>query len=111
MNKLAHTLVLAVFGIACWFDCGILKLASHSGHTGQLPMFTLLCVNLRPVVSVLPIMAAAYCLLNLFRKAERLPSWISFFAATISVLVLVTLPTLIAAYLPMLNTINKLASR
>lgn len=111
MNKLAHALVLAVFGTACWFDWGILKLASHSGHDGQLPMFTLLCVNLRPVVIVLPVIAAAYCLWIWFRKAERLPSWISFFASTISLLVLVTLPTLIAAYLPMFNTINKLASQ
>jgi hypothetical protein len=111
MNKLAHTLVLAVFGIACWFTWGILTLASRAGHGEALPAFTMFCVGLRPVLVVLPILAAAYYLWILFRKAERLPSWVTFFATTMSVLVLVTLPTLIAAYLPLVSSINHLASK
>ena len=111
MNKLAHTLVLAVFGIACWFTYGILTVASRAGHGDALPAFTAFCIGLRPALVVLPILAAAYCLWILFRKAERLPSWVTFFATTMSVLVLVTLPTLIAAYLPLVNSINHLASK
>jgi len=110
MNKLAHTLVLAVFGIACYFTWGILTLASRTGHGEGLPDFTTLCIGLRPVLIVLPIIAAAYCLWIWFRKAERLPSWMGFFAATTSALVLVTFPTLIAAYLPLLKAINHLPS-
>jgi hypothetical protein len=35
----------------------------------------------------------------------------SFFATTMSVLVLVALPTLVAAYLPLIKAVNYLASR
>jgi hypothetical protein len=110
MNKLAHTLVLAVFGIASWFTYGILTLASRAGHDEALPAFTTFCVALRPVLIVLPVMAAVYCLWIWFRKTERLPSWVGFFAATMSALVLVTLPTLIAAYLPLIKAVNQFAS-
>ena len=109
MNKLAHTLVLSVFGCACWFTWGILTLASRAFHNEALPAFTTFCVGLRPVLIVLPVIAAAYCLWIGFRKAERLPSWVGFFAATMSALVLVTLPALIAAYLPLLKAVNQLA--
>ena len=44
-------------------------------------------------------------------QSERLPSWVSFFATTMSILVLVTLPTLIATYLPLANAVNHLASK
>jgi len=110
MNKLAHALILAVFGIACHFIWAILTLASRTGHGEGLPGFTTDCIGLRPVLIVLPVMAAAYCLWIWFRKTERLPSWIGFFAATMSALVLVTLPVLIAAYLPLLKAVNHLAS-
>ena len=110
MNKLAHTLILAVFGIACWFLWAILTLASRVGHGESLPGFTRLYVALRPVMIILPVVAAAYCLWIWFRKADRLPSWIGFFAATVSILVLLTLHTFIAAYLPLINVVNHLAS-
>jgi len=108
MNKLAHILVLAVFGIACWSLWGVLTLASMAGHAlaahGQtLPGFTTFCIGLRPVLIVLPILGAAYCLWVWFRGASRLPSWVVFFATTTGVLVLVTLPTLVAAYLPLVD--------
>jgi hypothetical protein len=112
MNKMAHTLVLAVFGIGCWFLWGILTVASHCARHGkELPNFTVFCVGLRPVMIVLPILAMSYCVWIWLRKADRLPSWVVFFAATTSVLVLVTFPTLIAAYLPVIDVVNELASK
>ena len=112
MNKMAHTLILAVFGIACWLLWGILNLASFPIRQpgGSLPAFTLFCVGLRPAMIILPILAAVYCLCIWFRKADRLPSWVVFFAVTMSVLVLVALPTLLAAYLPLLNGVSHLAA-
>jgi len=110
MNKIAHALILAVFGIACFFLWGILALAPNIGHGQALPAFTLFCVKLQPVTITLPILAAAYCLWIWFRKADRLPSWVVFFATTMSILVLVTLPTLIAALLPLISVADRLAS-
>jgi hypothetical protein len=107
MNKFAHILILTVFGIACWFLAGILTLTTKMTHGGYLPGFSRLCVELRPVMFILPALAGAYCLWIWFRRTEWLPSWVSFFAATMSVLVLVTLPTLIAAFLPLIDAANQ----
>jgi uncharacterized BrkB/YihY/UPF0761 family membrane protein len=106
MNKLAHALVLLVFGIACFFLWSIITLAPHGAHGHKLPGFTIFCLALRPVMLVLPLVAAAYCLWIWFRKADRAPSWVVFFAATMSVLVLVACPIGIAAYLPLVNATN-----
>lgn len=112
MKKFVHALVLAVFGFGCWFTWAILTLAPHVRRADPaLPGFTRLCISLRPLVIALPILAAIYCVWVLFRKSDRVPSWIGFFAATTGLLVLVTLPALVAAYLPLLNAINNLASK
>jgi len=111
MKKLPHILVLAVFAIGCWFLWCLLHLAGVTGHGQALPPFTMFCIRLMPVLIVLPILAAAYCLWVLLRKAEPLPSWLTFFATTMSVLVLVTLLTSIAAYLPLLSFMIHLTTR
>ena len=111
MNKIIHAVILAVFGIACWFVWGMLTLTTHVGGGGQLPAFTRLCIGLRPVAVLLPIIAAAYCIYVWIRKTDGRPSWVSFFAATMCALVLVTLPTFVVAYLPLVDSLNRLANK
>ena len=114
MKKIIHGLILAVFGFACWITWVTLKLAPVAalGHPERgLPGFTTLCIGLRPLVAVLPVLAAAYCVWVWFRKADRVPSWIGFFAATTGALVLVTLPAMVAAYLPLLDALNHLPAK
>lgn len=112
MKKLIHGLVLAVFGFGCWFTWAILTLAPHVRRADPaLPAFTTLCISLRPLVIALPIIAAIYCIWVWLRKPDRVPSWVGFFAAATGALVLVTLPALVAAYLPLLSAVNNLASR
>jgi hypothetical protein len=112
MKKFTHALVLAVFAFGCWFTWAILKLAPAIRRANpSLPAFTELCISLRPVVVVLPILAAAYCVWVWFRKADKVPSWVGFFAATMGMLVLVTLPAMVAAYLPLLSAVNQLAGK
>ena len=108
MNKFLHSVILAVFGVACGLVWLLMKLPLLLGPRHPLPAFTELCVNLRPVMVVLPILAAVYCLWIWFRKADRLPSWIGFFAVSMGILVLVTLPALVAAYLPLYSSLNQL---
>jgi hypothetical protein len=104
MNRLAHTFFLAIFGIACWFLWGVLTLASNAGRHAILPGFTTFCcIALRPLMIVLPILATAYCVWIWLRRTDRTPSWVAFFAVTTGVLILVTLPTLVAAYLPLVD--------
>jgi len=110
MKKLIHALVLAVFAFGCWFSWAILTLAPKVRRANpDLPGFTNLCISLRPVVIALPILAAAYCVWVWFRKADNVPSWMGFFAAAVGMLVVVTLPAMVAAYLPLLSAVNHLA--
>ncbi len=112
MKKFIHGLVLAVFGFGCWLTWAILTLAPKVRRADPaLPGFTRLCISLRPLVIALPILAAIYCIWVWLRKTDRVPSWVGFFAAATGGLVLVTLPALIAAYLPLLAAVNNLASK
>ena len=108
MNKIIHGLIAAGFAFACWCLWAMLKLTSHvmlrvSDHP---PAFTQLCVELKPLLVVLPVLAAAYCLYVWIRKTDHRPSWVPFFAATMGSLVLVMLPTMIAVWLPMIQFIE-----
>jgi chromate transport protein ChrA len=111
MNKIIHAVILAVFGIACFFVWGMLMLAGDVRTGGQLPAFTRLCIGLRPVVVALPIAAAAYCIYIWTGKTDGRRPWIGFFAVTMCALVLVALPTFVAAYLPLIESLNQLASK
>ena len=112
MKKFIHVLILAIFGFGCFCSWGILTLlAGYARHANPLPSFTTLCISLRPVVIALPIIAAVYCVWVWIRKADRVPSWIGFFAAATGVLVLVTLPAMVAAYLPLLAAVIHLTSK
>ena len=108
MNKAIHGLIAASFAFACWCLWGMLTLTSRvmlrvSDHP---PAFTQLCVGLRPLFAVLPVVAAVYCLYVWIRKADLRRSWVAFFAATMGSLVLVMLPTLIAVWLPVIQFID-----
>jgi hypothetical protein len=106
MNKIIHGLVLAFFGPGCLFVWLILKLpAMVAVKTGQaLPAFTRFCMGLGPVLlAALAIAAAAYCIYVWIQKAQSRPSWIAFLATNMSALILVTLPTIIAIYLPIIS--------
>ena len=112
MKKFIHAIILAVFGIGCFFTWGILNLALHVRTDDPTqPAFTVFCGSLRPLLVALPIVAALYCLWVWFRKADRVPSWVGFFATTLGALVLVTLPAMLAAYLPLLRAVNVLAGK
>jgi len=114
MKKFIHAIILAVFGFGCLCTWGLLGLAPTPliRHLDlSLPAFTVLCISLRPVLMALPAVAAAYCLWVWCRKADRVPSWTGFFAAAMGALVMVTLPVMVAVYLPLLEAMNNLAGK
>jgi hypothetical protein len=53
-------------------------------------------------------LAAAYCIWIWFSRAESRPSWVGFLATATGFLFLVTLPVVVAIYLPVLNPLNSL---
>jgi hypothetical protein len=119
MNKIMHAVVLVVFGGACWFLSLILKLPSMvqpatarlpSVPPGQaiLPAFTRLCMAAGPVLlAALAILALGYCIYVWVHKAERPASWTGFLATTMSALVVVLLPTVVAIYIPLVDFLNR----
>ena len=120
MNKMLHAVVLIAFGGACWFLSLILKLPLMvqpatarlpSVPPGQavLPAFTRLCMAAGPfLLGVLALLALGYCIYVWVRKAERPASWVGFLATTMSALVLVLLPTVVAIYIPLVDFLNHL---
>lgn len=109
MNKLIHGLIAVSFAFACLCLWGMLTLTSNTmlRMQAQPPAFTQFCIGLRPLFVVLPIMVAAYCLYVWIRKTDLLQRpWMPFFAATMGCLVVVTLPTMMAAWLPVIQFIG-----
>lgn len=111
MNKFAHGLILVFYAFCCWFVWGMLTLISHVDKSNGLPAFTRLCIGFRPFIIALPILAALYCLYVWFRKSPEQRPWITFFAVTLSTLFLVTMPTMIAGYLPLVVMMERLAAK
>ena len=119
MNKMLHAVVLVVFGGACWFVSLILKLPLMvqpatarlpSVPPGQalLPAFTRLCMAAGPILlGALAFLALGYCIYVWVRKAECPAPWTGFLATTMSALVLVLLPTVVAIYIPLVDFLNR----
>ena len=119
MNKILHAVVLIVFSGACWFLALTLKLPLMvqamaaklpSDPHGQsvLPAFTRLCMATGPfLLAVFALLALSYCVYVWVRKAERPAPWIGFLATTMSGLLLVVLPTVVAIYLPLVEFLNR----
>ena len=116
MNKIIHGLVLVFFSIGCWFLWSLLTVCERAlrhlveGH-GGFPLFTQLCLQLRPALYVLPLLALAWCVFVWFRKIDVRGSWMGFFAASASVIILVTFPTMIAIYLPLVKVLQQMGSK
>lgn len=108
-NKLAHGIVLAFFGMSCWFVWVCFEVPLMVPARLGLPGFTKLCVNVGPwIVVTLAVVAIAYCLWVWFRKGENRNSWVAFLATATSALLFVALPGLIAISLALIGAINSL---
>lgn len=115
MNKIAHGLVLVFFSVACSFLWALLT-ASERTMMGllegkPLPAFTRLCFGLKSELYLLPLLALACCAFVWLRKTESRVSWMGFFAASTSVIILLTFPAVVAIYLPLVNVFVLMGNR
>jgi hypothetical protein len=109
INKLANGIVLAFYGMACWFAWASFKVPAMVKPGLQQPAFTRLCVAVGPaVVIALAVLATAYCLWVWFRNGQNRNSWVAFLATATSALLFVTLPSAIATSLALINAVNHL---
>jgi hypothetical protein len=84
------------------------KLPSVPPEQSGLPAFTRLCMAAGPfLLAGLALLALSYCVYVWMRKAERQAPWIGFLATTMSALVLVLLPTVVAIYIPLVDFLNR----
>jgi hypothetical protein len=115
INKLAHAIVLAFFGMACWLVWVLLQLPPMVRLHGvelQLPAFTRFCMALGPSVLIsLAVLGTGYCVWVWLRRAETPRSWVGFCATATGSLFLVTLPIVVALYLPLVNALNSLPAK
>ncbi len=106
-HKVIHGLVLLYFAVGCWFLWGTLRVAQLVLHARPAPAFTQLFLNLMSYWYVPPVAAALYCGFVWTRKGRR-SGWFGFFAFATAALLLMALPTLIAAALPVIDLLNRL---
>ena len=112
LNKIAHGIVLALFAVACWLVWALLQLPAMVRLHGvqlQMPAFTRFCMGIGPSIMVgLATIATGYCVWVWLRKAETRSSWVGFVATATGSLFLVTLPVVVAIYLPLVNALQSL---
>ena len=107
MKKLTCALVLGVFGSTCLLAWAMLSLMFDVKHAGRaLPYFTDLCLVLRPVLIVLPVVAVAYYLWLCFQQEERLSRWMGFVVVTMTALIVFVLPAISTSYLVMVDPVK-----
>jgi hypothetical protein len=103
-NKVIHAGILAVFSFGCLIAWMLLNsLKYFDGSKGMaLPGWTVACAKASPGVFVLIAFAATYCIWAWTRPREKVPSWVGFFAVTMSLLVIVDGSSWLASYLPLI---------
>jgi hypothetical protein len=112
MKKLTSALVLAVFGFNCWFAWAMLNLVLDVKNGGKvLPYFTNLCIDLKPLLLFLPIVALACGLRLWFRKAEIAPSLAHLTVITMTVQILFVFPVILSSYWLILDPVKFQAMR
>src|SRR5262245_18846820 len=100
MRTFMRLLALVVFTFNCWFAWEMLALMVKFKNAGRvLPFFTSLCISLRPLLAVLPIVALAYCLWLWVQKEETASRWRVIIAATMTVLILFAFPAMLTSFL------------
>jgi hypothetical protein len=114
-NKIAHGVILAFFGMACWFVWAVLQLPAMVRLHGvelHLPAFTTLCIAMGTwIVVCLAVLATAYCIRVWMRKSDVRSSWVAFLATVTAALLFVTLPAIIAIYLPLVDALHHLGAK
>jgi hypothetical protein len=107
MTKVSNALVFGVFAGSCLIARAMLTLMLEVRNAGRvLPFWTNQCISLRPLLLLMPIAAAAYCLWLCLRKGESASRGTAFVVATMTPLILFVLPAIATSYLPMMYLVR-----
>ena len=115
LNKIAHGIVLALFAMACCLVWALLQLPAMvrvHGVQVQMPAFTRFCMGIGPGVMVgMATIATGYCAWVWLRKADHQTTSVGFLATATGSLFLVTLPVVVAIYLPLVSALQSLPAK
>jgi len=114
LNMIIHGLILIFFSFGClllWTMLHFPQMMVVATKGMALPAFTRFVMGCGSFLAVSPLLATVYCVYVWVRKSNAKNSWMGFFATTMAVLVLLTLPTLIAVLLPMIAFMHQLVSK
>lgn len=102
MKKLAYILTTLAFAFSCFGLWAMLNLLGNvSARSSQvLPAFTMLLVDWRTCLLLLPLPVAAYTVYALIRWNSGERETTTFLACSMSLLCLVSFPVLMATFLP-----------
>jgi hypothetical protein len=102
MKKLAYILTTLTFAFSCFGLWALLNLlgnvSARSSHV--FPAFTMLLVDWRACLLLLPLLVAAFCVYALIRWKSGERETTTFLACSMSLLCLVAIPVLLATFLP-----------
>ncbi len=109
LSWIIQGLVLGFFSVGCWILWGLLHFPQMMiGRSGRvLPAFTRLIVDCGSYWMAPPLIAAGYLAYIWINKSVARHSWMGFFAALMAALILLTLPTLLAVLLPVVDFMNR----
>ena len=108
MKKLPYLLISLTFTFACVSLWAMLTaVAKLSPNWSQsLPAFTRLCLDLSPWLLVLPILEVAVCIFVGAPKEDRREYGPTFVAGSMTILVLIFFPVLLAVLLPVFQSLE-----
>jgi hypothetical protein len=109
-----HALILTFFSIVCFFLWSLLHvpemmMAAYQGR--MIPAYTRLVLACGSYLAVPPLLALVYCLYVWLRKSHAKTSWMGFFAITTALVILITLPIILAILLPVIDFMNSNSSK
>ena len=107
MGKVNQGLILAVFAACCWLAWFMLTLLLEVRDAGRvLPMFTNLCIALRPALILLPLVLAAFSVRLWFRRQQDVRASMALLMGTMVLLILFVIPAMASSYLLMIGPVK-----
>lgn len=100
MERVNKSLILAVFAACCWLAWFMLTLLLEVRDAGRvLPMFTNLCIALRPALLVLPLVVAGFSIRLWFWRPREVRASMALLMVTMTLLLLYVIPAMATSYL------------
>jgi len=103
-------LILMLLSASCFLLWATLQLPRMVGPRGGIPFpgFTVMAMKWKNLLVLPPFFAVVYCGYVALKPTGKRPGWTGFFATSVGLVILLTLPVLVAVILPLIDRMNQL---